>query len=112
MLPIPTTSRSEKSLHSSGNVYGADTANHRISEGIPAQVTGPVLSIVNENAVVTGSADSYGLAATIWFEYGTSTSYGHQTAAKSIAGGTNFVVLTGTFPNLTPNIQRQPSLRD
>ena len=53
--------------------------------GAPAAQTGAAQSVGPSGAVVTGSLDTRGRPTTWWFEFGTTSSYGTKTAAKSAA---------------------------
>lgn len=91
-------------LNAAGNVYVADQANSRISIGVPLQVTGSARGFNTAiGALVSGSANPHGLAASTWFIYGPDTNYGSQTPARVIGSGTSFVSVTGTLAGLTLN---------
>ena len=57
----------------------------------PAAVTGSVASITFTSASLKGTVNPHGVATNWYFEYGTSTSYGTKTAAKSAGAGTRSV---------------------
>jgi fibronectin type III domain protein len=86
--------------NSSGTVAGADQSFATI--GPPASQTGPTQSVGADTAVVSGVLDTHGRATTWWFDYGTSTSYGRSTSAKSAASNagsqTVSIPITGLGP--------------
>jgi hypothetical protein len=96
------TSPAGIAVDGSGNIYVSDSNNDYISIGVPQQVTGNVVAISATAAVVSGSANPNGNDATVWFDYGTDTTYGSQSAAQDIGTGTGFVAVTGTLAGLTP----------
>ena len=67
--------------NSSGKTVGDDRTFSTV--GAPASVTGAAPNVGPDYAVVSGSLDTRGRSTTWWFEYGTTTGYGHSTAAKS-----------------------------
>jgi Ca2+-binding RTX toxin-like protein len=72
---------------------------------VPAAVTGPVSGLTATTATVTGTVTPGGQSTTWYVEYGTSTSYGKQTASRSAGSGTSAVdvsvQLTGLEPGTT-----------
>ena len=65
----------------------------------PGVVTGAASSIKATSATLNGSVDANGRPTTWYFEYGTSTSYGSKTAAKS-ASGTNAASVSASISGL------------
>jgi hypothetical protein len=65
----------------------------------PGVVTGSASSIGATSATLNGSVDANGSATSWYFEYGTSTSYGSKTAAKS-ASGTNAASISASVSGL------------
>ena len=65
----------------------------------PGVVTGSASSIGATSATLNGSVDANGSATNWYFEYGTSTSYGSKTAAKS-ASGTNAASISASVTGL------------
>jgi len=89
-------------VNAAGNVYVADTLNNRITIGLPQQVTGSTSSFNSTvGAVVSGSANPNGNAATVWFDYGPTNSYGYTTGSQTIGSGSNFVSVISTLTGPT-----------
>src|SRR5436305_2006701 len=53
----------------------------------PTAITGPVTAVGATTATVTGTVNPGGVATTWYVEYGTSTTYGSQTASQSAGSG-------------------------
>ena len=66
----------------------------------PAAVTGSVASITFTSARLKGTVNPNGIATNWYFEYGTSTSYGTKTAAKSAGAGTRSVSESASITGL------------
>ena len=66
--------------NSSGKTAGDDQTFSTV--GAPASQTGAAPNVGPDYAVVSGSLDTRGRSTTWWFEYGTSTSYGHSTRVE------------------------------
>lgn len=61
------------------------------TEQAPAVTTNAASNVTGSGATVNGSVNPQGAATTYKFDYGTSTSYGHSTAAGSAGSGTSAV---------------------
>ena len=72
--------------NSDGTVKGLDGTFTTFSP--PGAVTGQASSQTASSATLNGSVDANGRPTTWYFEYGTSTSYGSKTTAKSASGST------------------------
>ena len=73
--------------NNSGTTYGADqTFNTRSPIGPPVVTTNPATSLASNSATLNGSLHPHGLNTTVYFEYGTTTSYGLTTAPQSQSG--------------------------
>ena len=72
-----------------GTSRGADQTFSTVTS--PTAVTGAASSIAPTSAKLNGTVTPNGQATTWYFEYGTSTSYGSKTAAKSAGSGTGSV---------------------
>lgn len=70
----------------SGTSHGSDGLFKTLAA--PGAVTGSASSISVSSATLNGTVDPNASETTWWFEYGTSTSYGSKTAAKSAGSGT------------------------
>jgi hypothetical protein len=69
--------------------------------GPPTAATGAATSVTQTGAALAGSVDPQGLATTYHFEYGTSSSYGLQTAEADAGSGTGAVDASATLTGLT-----------
>jgi hypothetical protein len=73
--------------NSAGTRYGADRTFTTLSATGPAVViTNPATYIASFSGTLNGSVDPHGLATTVYFQYGTTTSYGLTTAMQSRTG--------------------------
>ncbi len=68
----------------------------------PTAITGPVSAVGTTTATATGTVNPNGRATSWFFEFGTSTSYGRQTATRSAGSGTSNVQVSGPLTGLTP----------
>jgi hypothetical protein len=68
----------------------------------PSAATGPVTAIGSTTATLTGSVDPNGTATSWHFEYGTTTSYGSQTASTGAGAGTASINVSATLTGLSP----------
>jgi phosphodiesterase/alkaline phosphatase D-like protein len=64
--------------------------------GPPVVITNPATLVASFSATLNGSVDPHGLTTTVYFQYGTTTSYGHTTATQSKTGN--------TYQNVAANI--------
>ena len=64
--------------------------------GFPIVITNPATLVASFSATLNGSVDPHGLITTVYFEYGTTTSYGLTTAIQSRTGN--------TYQNVAANI--------
>src|SRR4051812_19458267 len=62
-----------------------------VAAGPPSATTGAASSVTQSSATVSGTVDPQGIATTYRFEYGTSSSYGLQTADVDAGSGTGAV---------------------
>ena len=75
--------------NSSGTRYGSDRIFTTVSAtGPPVVITNPASYIASFSARLNGSVDPHGLTTTVYFQYGTTTSYGLTTAIQSKTGNT------------------------
>jgi hypothetical protein len=49
-------------------------------------ITNPATNVASSSATLNGSVDPHGLTTTVYFQYGTTTNYGHTTAIQSKTG--------------------------
>src|SRR4029077_9997285 len=83
--------------NSSGTRYGSDRIFTTLSAtGPPVVITNPASYIASFSARLNGSVDPHGLTTTVYFQYGTTTSYGLTTAIQSKTGN--------TYQNVSANI--------
>jgi hypothetical protein len=84
---------------SSGTSHGADGIFTTLAA--PGVVTSAASSVTVSSATLNGSVDPNGRATTWYFEYGTSTSYGSKTPAKSAGTGTGSAPVSAQVSGLT-----------
>ena len=83
--------------NSAGTKYGSDTTFATLSAtGPPVVITNSATNVASSSATLNGSVDPHGLTTTVYFQYGTTTSYGHTTATQSKTGN--------TYQNVAANI--------
>ena len=76
-------------VNSAGTRYGADRTFTTLSAmGPPVVITNPATNVTSSSATLNGTVDPHGLTTTVYFQYGTTTSYGLTTAAQSKTGNT------------------------
>jgi hypothetical protein len=74
-------------VSTAGTSHGSDGILQTSSTPVP--VTGGASSITSTSALLNGTVNPNGRLTTWYFEYGTSTSYGTKTPAKSAGAGTS-----------------------
>jgi hypothetical protein len=73
--------------NSSGTRYGSDKTFTTLSlTGPPVVITNPATNVTSLSATLHGSVDPHGLTTNVHFQYGTTTSYGRNTANQSKTG--------------------------
>jgi hypothetical protein len=72
-----------------------------VAAGPPSATTGAAKNVTQTAATLTGTVDPQGTATTYRFEYGTSTSYGLQTAESDAGSGTGSVDASANLTGLT-----------
>ena len=83
--------------NSAGTKYGSDRTFTTLSAtGPPVVITNSATNVASSSATLNGSVDPHGLTTTVYFQYGTTTSYGHTTASQSKTGN--------TYQNVAANI--------
>ena len=83
--------------NSAGTRYGSDRTFTTLSAtGPPVVITNPATNIATNSATLNGTVDPHGLTTTVYFQYGTTTSYGHTSASQSKTGN--------TYQNVSANI--------
>jgi hypothetical protein len=71
------------------------------STAAPTVTTGSAMSVTETEATLHGTVNPNGTEAKYYFEYGTSTSYGSQTAEVSAGSGESSVEVSKAITNLT-----------
>jgi N-acetylneuraminic acid mutarotase len=80
-----------------GTSFGSDRTFTTLSAtGPPLVITNPATNVARSSATLNGSLDPHGLTTTVYFQYGTTTSYGHTTAMQTKTGN--------TYRNIAANI--------
>jgi hypothetical protein len=75
--------------NSAGTVYGADKTFTTLSAtGPPVVTTNPATLIASYSGTLNGMVDPHGLSTTVYFQYGTTTSYGLTTSVQTKSGNT------------------------
>jgi plastocyanin len=83
--------------NSAGTRYGSDTIFTTLPPmGFPIVTTRPATNVAASSATLNGLLDPHGLSTSIYFQYGTTTSYGRTAAVQSQTGN--------TFRNIAANI--------
>jgi hypothetical protein len=72
-----------------GTSVGADRTFKTAGHPPPGVSTGPATQVNATGATLTGAINPSGESTTWWFEWGGSTSYGQQTAPKTVAAGSS-----------------------
>jgi hypothetical protein len=83
-----------------GTTKGADGVF--TSAFAPVAVTGAATGVTVSSANLIGTVDPNGRATTWYFEYGTSTSYGSKTPARSAGSGTTATSVSAAVSGLKP----------
>jgi hypothetical protein len=83
--------------NSAGTRYGSDrTFTTLPPTGFPIVTTKPATNVAPFAATLNGLLDPHGLTTSVYFQYGTTTSYGHRTPMQSQTGN--------TYRNIAANI--------
>jgi phosphodiesterase/alkaline phosphatase D-like protein len=79
------------------------TATFNAVGAAPTATTGSATNITTNSATLTGTVNPNGLATTVYFQWGTSPSYGNSTPSQSIGSGTSTVNVSANLSGLLPN---------
>jgi hypothetical protein len=80
-----------------GTRMGADRVFTTLAmTGPPALITNAASNVTASSAILHGALDPHGLTTTVHFQYGPTTSYGHNTANQTQTGN--------TYRNIASNI--------
>jgi hypothetical protein len=83
--------------NSDGTSLGSDRTFTTLSAtGPPVVITNPATNITSSSATLNGSLDPHGLTTSVYFQYGSTTSYGSTTPMQSQTGN--------TYRNISANI--------
>lgn len=83
--------------NSAGTAMGSDqTLTTLTATGPPVVITNGATNVTTSSGTLNGSLDPHGLNTTVFFQYGTTTSYGSATPMQSQTGN--------TYRNITANI--------
>ena len=75
--------------NSGGTRFGSDrTFTTLTATGFPVVITNPATNVATSSATLNGSLNPHGLTTSVYFQYGTTTSYGHTTPMQSQTGNT------------------------
>jgi hypothetical protein len=87
--------------NSGGTRYGGDrTFSTLTPTGAPGVTTNPATNVASFSATLNGSIYPHGLTTTVYFQYGTTTGYGHTTASQTKTGNT-YQSVSATISGLT-----------
>jgi hypothetical protein len=79
-----------------GTTFGSDKTFTTLSlTGSPAVTTNPATNVDSSSATLNGSLDPHGLTTIVYFQYGSTTSYGLTTAPRSHHGNIYLNVSAG-----------------
>ncbi|OGL46733.1 MAG: hypothetical protein A2W05_02180 [Candidatus Schekmanbacteria bacterium RBG_16_38_10] len=68
----------------------------------PTATTNPATNVNGNSATLNATVNPNGSATTVYFQWGTSASYGYTTSAQSIGSGTSNVSVTANITGLAP----------
>jgi len=89
--------------NSAGTSNGADATFTTVAALAPSVTTGSALNINETSASVDGTLSPAGAATTFYFQYGTTTAYGSQTASHTTGQGQGTRPVIAFLGGLTPN---------
>ena len=72
-----------------GTSYGSDRTFTTLSAGPPVVTTNGATNVARFSATLNGSVNPHGLTTSVYFQYGTTTSYGHTTSTQTLTGNTS-----------------------
>jgi hypothetical protein len=72
--------------------------------GLPLVVTNPATVITSRGARLNGAVNPHGFSTTVYFEYGTTTSYGSRTTVQEDRIGNNYQNVFDNILGLSPGI--------
>jgi len=69
----------------------------------PTATTGSATNVTSNSATLKATVNPNGLATTVYFQWGTSPSYGNSTPSQSIGSGTSTVNVSANLSGLSPD---------
>jgi len=89
--------------NSAGTSYGADMAftTGACSQTPPTVTTAAATDVGRSGATLKGSVNPNGASSTGYFQYGTTNSYGSQTASQLLGSGSSSIAMTAGLSGLT-----------
>ncbi len=88
-------------INSAGTTYGSDKTFTTTSAN-PGVTTNAATNISSTSSQLNGTVNPHGYSTSTYFQYGTSTNYGLQTATKNVGSGTSSTVTNSSVIDLTP----------
>ena len=89
--------------NNAGTRFGSDRTFTTLSPtGPPVVTTNPAMLVASSSARLKGSLNPHGLPTSVYFRYGTTTSYGLTTAPQSQSGNM-YRDISANISNLSPN---------
>ena len=70
--------------------------------GTPLMATLAATAVTSSTATLNGTVNPNGLSVGAWFQWGTTTGYGHVTSAQSAGNGNTSVAMTAPLTGLSP----------
>jgi hypothetical protein len=83
-----------------GTVVGADLTFTTSKLPVPVLATGGATAVTTATAVLNGTVNPEGLATNYYFQYGTTSGYGHNTATRSAGSGTASAAVSDSLSGL------------
>ena len=87
--------------NNNGLVYGSDQSFTPSALSPPEVYTLPATAVTASNAVLNGMVNPSGYPTAAWFQWGTTISYGHLTAATDMGSGTNALPVSALVAGVT-----------
>jgi phosphodiesterase/alkaline phosphatase D-like protein len=87
-----------------GTVVGADTTFTTTKPPAPLPTTLAATSVTSTTAAVNATVNPEGFATTYYFQYGTTSGYGHSTSTHSAGSGTVAAAVSEPLSGLTPSL--------
>ncbi|HEY2385043.1 MAG TPA: hypothetical protein VGK48_28035 [Terriglobia bacterium] len=86
-----------------GDTKTFTTTGNVVTGGTIAASTLTATSVTSNSAALNGSVNPGGPGLAVWFDWGTSSSFGNRTDVQTIAAGTTAVSVTSSLKNLQPH---------